>query len=315
MPQEGKPHLALVIIRGRFLGRKFDITSSGLTIGRSHSCDVLIGNSADGTSRQHARVSVDESGRLQVEDLGSTNGTLVNRKSASKQPLQPNDVIQIGESLLKLIVDDDELHFHEQLYRMAVCDSLTGLNNRTHFETVVEQEVSRARRGKQPLALLLLDLDNFKAINDHHGHLAGDTVLRELGELLRSLLRQHDLACRFGGDEFVLLLPATTQQAARQVADRCLRKVHSHPFSFQGQPLQVGVSIGLAVLGAQMNRSESLIAAADAALYRAKSRGRGQVIDALAGPDETNRMQSPMFRQTTPPPRGELDPATPGNFR
>lgn len=314
MPHESGCQLALVIIRGRFLGRKFDIPASGLSIGRSQNSDVLIGNSADGTSRHHARVSFDDNGDLLLEDLGSTNGTLVNRELCRKQRLQPNDVIQIGESLLKLVVDDDELRFHEQLYRMAVCDPLTGLSNRTHFETVIEQEVSRARRGRQPLALLLMDLDNFKAINDRWGHLAGDEVLRELGGLLRAVLRQHDLACRFGGDEFVLLLPATTRDAARQVADRCLHQVSTHPFCFEGQPLEVGVSIGLAVLGPQMARSESLIAAADDALYRAKSRGRGQVIDAAVGPDETNRLKSPMPGQRTPPPRGELDPATPGRF-
>ncbi len=294
--------LALVVIRGRFLGRKYDIPVDGLTIGRSNECDVMIGNAADGTSRRHAQVKwVD--GRLEIHDLGSTNGLLLNRRPAHKAPLRPNDVVRIGETLLKLVEDDDELQFHEEIYRMAVCDPLTGLYNRTHFDQLVGQEISRARRNGLPLSMILIDLDHFKQINDTHGHVVGDGVLRKLGRVLRQVVRRHDIACRFGGDEFVVLLPNTDQEAAMTVAERCRGGEDGHRFRVEGKTVELSLSLGVAELQAAMERPESLIMAADEALYVAKDQGRNCIASRDDGPDETNRL--PRFegaREDTPRP-------------
>jgi two-component system cell cycle response regulator len=163
---------------------------------------------------------------------------------------------------------------------MAITDALTGLFNRrymeTHLATLVEQA---AARGK-PMTVLVLDIDFFKAINDGYGHDAGDDVLREFALRIRKSIRNIDLACRYGGEEFVIVMPETDMGVATMVAERLRRRVASEPFAIQngaGQ-LNVTISIGIAGLSAMDDNAATILKRADRALYRAKRDGRNRVV-------------------------------------
>lgn len=167
---------------------------------------------------------------------------------------------------------------HAQLVRDARADAKTGLLNSAAWEREAVAEVARAVRTSTPLAVALLDLDRFKVINDTHGHLAGDAVLRRIAETMTGVLRQYDLAGRFGGEEFAMLLPQTKAVDALRIAERVRAHIAQQPFEVGGARVPVTVSIGVAALDAGSRRElPELLAAADAALYRAKASGRDQV--------------------------------------
>lgn len=170
-----------------------------------------------------------------------------------------------------------------RLYRQATIDGLTGLYVRRFFDRRYSEEVARCRRGGGALAVLLIDLDDFKDVNDEHGHQVGDAVLQWLAGLLQNAVRLTDVPCRYGGDEFVVLLPEATTKAAQRIAERLKAAIETHTFDFEGEHVHVTASIGVA--GVVCDSGEpvpDLVAAADAALYEAKTRaGKGQI--AMAG--------------------------------
>jgi diguanylate cyclase (GGDEF)-like protein len=171
---------------------------------------------------------------------------------------------------------------HRQLVTDSRADSKTGLLNAATWERESATEVARAVRTGSPLAVALLDIDKFKAVNDTHGHLVGDQVLKEIAKTLNSLLRDYDLAGRFGGEEFSILLPQTKAVDAFRTAERVRASIAALniivPGMTSAERVQVTVSIGVAALDAGSKRQLSeLLAAADAALYRAKACGRDQV--------------------------------------
>ncbi|WP_460415036.1 sensor domain-containing diguanylate cyclase [Pseudomonas sp. microsymbiont 2] len=181
--------------------------------------------------------------------------------------------------LRERIVIERALHqAHQTLKVMALTDSLTGLGNRRRLDSVLEAEVRRARRQGYPLALVMLDLDHFKAYNDHYGHPAGDECLRRFGTLLRqSLKRPGDLAVRYGGEEFTLLLPNTDAQGASAIVQEILQLLRNMALEHVGSPLgrvssSAGIAAGTPTLEAIT--PQSLTAAADRALYEAKRQGR-----------------------------------------
>jgi diguanylate cyclase (GGDEF)-like protein len=186
---------------------------------------------------------------------------------------------------------------HVQLLTESRADSKTGLLNAATWEREAASEVIRAVRTKSPLAVVILDIDRFKAINDSYGHLTGDQVLKEIANTLNSTLRDYDLAGRFGGEEFSLLLPQTRAVDAFRIAERVRANIAGlsiiAPGATGGERVQVTVSIGVAALDAGSRRElAELMAAADAALYRAKADGRDQVqmisttrgLSAVSGP-------------------------------
>jgi diguanylate cyclase (GGDEF)-like protein len=167
----------------------------------------------------------------------------------------------------------------------GLTDPLTGLHNRRSLEQRLHAEIERARRDRQSLSCLFLDLDLFKQINDAYGHSAGDQVLREVARRLKTTLRAGDIAARFGGDELALLLPATDYQDARDLAERIRDVVTSQPLDLEdGASIQIGLSIGVGALASDQlsedaaRAGQDLVQAADAALYQAKRGGRGRVV-------------------------------------
>jgi diguanylate cyclase (GGDEF)-like protein len=158
--------------------------------------------------------------------------------------------------------------------QLADLDALTGLHNRRYFHETLAREVARAHRYGRQLALIVFDLDDFKAINDRIGHLAGDSVLAETAERVKDVVRSADVACRVGGDEFAVILPESTTADADQLYHRLLGAVSSRPV---GQAGRLSISAGMAELRAEDNPT-AFFERADEALYRAKERGKGQVI-------------------------------------
>ena len=180
-------------------------------------------------------------------------------------------------TLIGFSTDISELvQLREQLRQQALSDGLTGLCNRRHFNELAEKELARARRHRHSTALLMLDIDHFKRINDAHGHPQGDRVLQRVAELLRQQLRREDTAARVGGEEFALLLPRTDREAAQVLAERVRLAVRGLTELLPGGS-GISCSLGVAICAQGDDRLEQLYARADAQLYLAKQGGRDRV--------------------------------------
>ncbi len=165
---------------------------------------------------------------------------------------------------------------NQRLQEISKTDELTGLPNRRDIKEKIALEISRAKRFHSNFSLLLLDIDYFKKINDTFGHLAGDYVLKEFANIAQKLLRKYDHAARFGGEEFLIVLPETNEESAKIVAERFRSFIEAYPFDYNGNKLRITVSIGI-VLFDQNTGLEGSLLLADKALYRSKENGRNQI--------------------------------------
>ncbi|GAB5505716.1 MAG: PleD family two-component system response regulator [Rhizobiaceae bacterium] len=167
-----------------------------------------------------------------------------------------------------------------QTIEMAVTDGLTGLHNRRYFDSHLETLFERAEARRRPLSLMITDIDRFKSINDKHGHDGGDDVLREFAARLRQNVRGIDLACRFGGEEFIIVMPDTEFAIAQKVAERVREQIASTPFPIgkDGKAIDVTVSVGVSSLQPPHDTARALLKRADVALYEAKNSGRNKVV-------------------------------------
>lgn len=192
---------------------------------------------------------------------------------------------QVNSSLLKRSIRHalERAKTLEKLHKLASYDELTGLYNRRGMDCLLKEEVSRYRRYGRAVALVMVDVDNFKTINDTYGHYMGDEVLRWLGKTVRETVREVDLAARYGGEEFAIILPEMAGQQAFEMAERLRRTIAARPFICTGNNRQtlmfpVSVSLGVASLPEDAEMAEALMVAADKALYEAKQRGRNQTV-------------------------------------
>jgi len=198
-------------------------------------------------------------------------------------PLRGDDrAVTAAEQLSMALAN---LKMKERLHNQSIRDALTGLFNRRYLEEVLLREQSRSNRRQRPLAVMMLDVDHFKRFNDTHGHPGGDALLTALGRLLRQTSRAEDIPCRYGGEEFTVIMPDTDATAAQAQAERIRAAVAAMSLRHEGKPLSaVTASIGLAIYPQTASGADALIEAADAALYRAKTEGRDRV--RLAEPRE-----------------------------
>jgi two-component system, cell cycle response regulator len=227
---------------------------------------------------------VAEIGTVYLRDDGSTNGTFVNGKrvAAYRQvSLDDGDRIQLGTSVvLKLArLDPNDELFQREMFERTVRDNLTGLYNRAYLINQIGLLAERNAAQGMGLAVLMLDIDHFKCVNDRYGHLAGDGVLREVASVIRESTRSEDLVARFGGEEFVVALPISVAHLAFDRADRIRTNLAKRRIRTEGNEIQVTASIGLAFGPPGRTRNEmALIMMADEALYQAKAQGRNCVV-------------------------------------
>jgi two-component system cell cycle response regulator len=197
------------------------------------------------------------------------------------RPVDPNELRARVRTQVRRKRFADRLRDNMQMtIEMAITDGLTGLYNRRYMETHLGSLVEQAGSRGKPLTILVLDIDYFKAINDTHGHDAGDDVLREFATRIRKSIRGIDLACRLGGEEFVIVMPETDMAVAAIVAERLRRRIASEPFAVtQGtKAIDVTISIGIATLDTADDNASTILKRADQALYRAKRDGRNRVV-------------------------------------
>lgn len=191
------------------------------------------------------------------------------------------EIIELLAEQLAMAVAN--LRLRETLRQQSLRDALTGLFNRRYFEESLRREMQRCERKRLPLALLVLDIDHFKAFNDTHGHSAGDAVLAHVGRTLATLIRAEDLACRYGGEEFTIVMPEASPDIARERAESMRRAVSETTIVHNGRTLgPVTMSIGIAAFPRDGMTPELLFEVGDASLYRAKAEGRDRVVHATA---------------------------------
>jgi len=233
---------------------------------------------------QEAFEALQKNEYIRYEDLPlrAKNGRLVDVEFVSNVYLVGVEkVIQcnIRDITERKQAQDALLKSQALLREQSVRDYLTGLFNRRYMEETLERELLRASRKKLSLGMIMLDVDDFKQFNDTYGHAAGDEILRELGSLLLRQVRGEDIACRYGGDEFILIMPDATREVTRERAElvcESARMIHSQ---FEGRALEaVTLSLGVAVFPDHGSTSTGILRAVDAALYRAKHEGRGRVV-------------------------------------
>jgi diguanylate cyclase (GGDEF)-like protein len=200
----------------------------------------------------------------------------------TKNPLTPAERRALGAAATLLAIGARNVQLFVEVRDGSLRDGLTGCFNRKHALETLQSELHLARRGGRPLSVLMFDLDHFKAVNDRHGHLAGDALLSAVGRQLAATLRTSDLKCRYGGDEFLVILPDTPLAGAEQVAEGLARELARLPHPAGDDSLAVTVSLGVATAGPTESEATVLISRADEALYRAKQQGRNRVCTAPA---------------------------------
>ncbi|TNF37425.1 MAG: GGDEF domain-containing protein [Deltaproteobacteria bacterium] len=275
---EAEAQLAtLLVISGHGRGEIHTLETS-LTLGRGPACDIVIPD--DGISREHCRFVRDVDG-ASVEDLGSTNGTWVNQGRITRlSKLASGSRVRLGaRTVLRFALQSEaDRAYYEDMRDAAVRDPLTGLFNKRHLHERLGVELAYSYRHKEPLALVVIDVDHFKAINDGHGHAAGDLVLTQLGRLLVAQTRAEDIVARFGGDELIIVARRTTLDGARDLAERLRAATGRTSFTHDGREILVTLSAGVAATDGTSCSADALFGAADAALYEAKARGRDAVV-------------------------------------
>ncbi len=276
VPAKSNDRACIVVIYGPDLGRRAALGQGTFEIGRSSRSDLPIDQ--ESISRHHARITWNGTNHV-IEDLGSTNGTFVNDQNLKKCALQDGDQVKLGRSILKYMSGDNiEANYHEEIYRLMTMDALTQTHNRRYFNEALERECQRSQRYQRALALVLFDIDHFKQINDTYGHVAGDSVLRQLARVVKPRLRTQDVLARVGGEEFAVLLPEVELPGARIAAEKVRRLVETARFLVDLKEFGCTISAGIAPYDASMTSPQSLYELADKRLYEAKRGGRNRVV-------------------------------------
>lgn len=284
-PDSTQVRPVLVLFDQSNLHSFYMIVKQETRIGRDPDAEVVIAE--DTVSRIHAQIIFqnidhpDEEPWCVLEDNKSRNGTFLNgRRINEPQRLRAGDRIFIGGTALVYQVRSEfEINADERLRIMATRDAVTGLYNRGFMAIQFQKEFERAQRYQRPLAIMMIDIDDFKKVNDTHGHSVGDLVLEQVARQVIARCRVHDIPARYGGEEFAVMLPETTGTGATVLADRLRRSVESHDCKAPSHIIKVTVSIGVAEsLPGKEETLEAFIDRADHALLKAKAEGKNQVV-------------------------------------
>jgi two-component system, cell cycle response regulator len=268
----------LTVLAGPQIGLNRAVDQAEIVLGRGEGCAMLLHD--PGLSRRHCRL-IKEGDLVFIEDLESSNGTFVDGEMVrARHPLLEGARIHLGRHTVLSLSRQDPLERHaaQQLYESSMRDPLTELYNRRFFDQRLREEYAFATRHQRPLSVIILDLDHFKRVNDSYGHPAGDEVLRQVARLVKRCVRQEDVACRLGGEEFGVIVRSEGREGARAVAERMRKRIEDSPVYFGEHLILVTASAGMTTAAPpHMHESPAaMVAAADQALYRAKADGRNR---------------------------------------
>ena len=267
----------LTCMTGKQVGRRILLADDRITLGRSPKATIMLQDTH--VSRLHLAIDYEPERRQYcIKDLGSSNGTLLNETRVSDAVLNDSDKIIIGATMLRFSwVDALDLQFQSEIDQLINIDELTGLVVKRRFDEELNRFVAVAKKQGSSLAMMMMDLDGIKQINDTHGHAYGAYTISETGKIIKALIEQRGLASRFGGDEFMAFIPNTGIEAAGSIGEEIRRFVETHSYVKDGISLKPTICIGISGLKPD-DSLETLMKRADEALYQAKRAGRNRVI-------------------------------------
>lgn len=271
---------SLIVLAGRDFGRQYFLARGETSIGRDENCEIRLSDA--GIAGKHSKIVGDPgptSGpHFKLIDLGGASGTFLNDRKIKEAVLTDGDRIRVGHTVLKYAIREVvEIEYQNKIFRMAATDALTRLHSREYFMQQYNDLFHRSERYQRPFSLVMIDIDNFKAINETFGRLAGDLVLEKIGRIILDCIRYEDFAARFGDEEFAVLLPETGSANSVNPAERLRRSIESFAFTAGDNEFSVTVSAGVAAFpehGASMNE---LLEHAGSALSQAKKSGKNRV--------------------------------------
>ncbi|HEX4340444.1 MAG TPA: GGDEF domain-containing protein [Polyangiaceae bacterium] len=265
---------ALVVMSGERVGVRASVQSN-VTVGRDGDSTLVLPD--QGVSSRHAIIQ-DRGDSFVLVDLDSTNGTFVNGQRVSEAELRNGDKLGFGTTMVRFEVQDEaDRAYSEMIEELVHIDDLTGLYLRRRFDAELTARVTTAKAGAEPLALLAMDLDGVKNINDTHGHLFGARTIAECGKTIGRMIAGKGFATRFGGDEFVAALPGHGPTEGYAFAREVCSFIGSEPIRHEGILLNPGISIGVATFPEDAADAVELFRRADEALYLAKRTGKRRV--------------------------------------
>ena len=271
---------SLIQYNGSNIGFIVRLSDQRIVIGRTPESHVFVNEAS--VSRSHAAISSTLAG-FEIEDLGSSNGTFINdAKVAAKAILKDGDVIRLGTILFKFYeTENAEMLALDKIYRMATIDAGTDIFNKKYQLDSLTREMKYARQFNRPVSIIYYDLDFFKKVNDTLGHNGGDVVLKETAAVCKAAIRKNDIIGRYGGEEFVIVLPDTDQKVAADLAERLRVAVMNHVVVVEvnGQKVQhrQTMSMGVSQMTPEMATIEEFLESADKKLYQSKQTGRNKV--------------------------------------
>ena len=259
------------------LARRYRLSSGYIVLGRGQSCDIVLDD--ERVSREHCRVWLDADKRINILDLNSTNGTKIDGKLIHQDTLSPHNRLKLGHHLIKVEYKDaEEIRQDDLLQTAATSDPLTGISNRKWFEERASHLIQTIRNKDQHLAVVMVDIDHFKRVNDTYGHQTGDRIIQGVAEILNTGKRQQDLLARYGGEEFILCLPDSNPQNTHDFCERVRQEIAKKIFCFEANQLSVTSSLGgYSAIVEQKTNLATMTAFADKALYHSKNTGRNRV--------------------------------------
>jgi len=281
-PPSGDACLVNLHPPGPDIGRRIPLLNTQYIVGRDSEAGLVVSRSS--VSRQHARLFADADGNWWVEDLNSTNGTFVNEVRCTRPiELRDADQVRFGDAIYKFLSGSNiESAYHEAIHNMAIQDGMTGIHNKRYFMEFLEREIAVCQRHDHPLTLVMFDVDHFKKVNDNHGHLAGDAVLKDLAYRIRPRIRREDLFARYGGEEFACVLPSTALAGGIVFAEHLRSLIEERPCMFENQLIPFTISLGVTTMQRETGvDAAALIKRADENLYVAKRGGRNRVVPSL----------------------------------
>jgi diguanylate cyclase (GGDEF)-like protein len=254
-----------------------NLAQEEIIIGRDKECQIELDDTS--VSRQHASINFGSTG-YHIQDLGSVNSTFLNDKKIEEAVLSSGDLLRIGHTIFKFLSSDHvEKQYHEEIYSMMITDGLTHIPNKRYFLEILDREFNRSRRHQRPLSLIMFDIDHFKKINDTHGHLAGDFILRDLCQRVSPFIRKDEVFARYGGEEFAIIVPEGNRNQAHALCDKVLQCINESYFVVENLNIPVTISMGIEQMDNDHHISmNDLITATDKKLYMAKESGRNCII-------------------------------------